>query len=126
MLVEIKSSLAGPDSRWSFFQAPLAVEDALGYKFPVPSEYDFDLLEAVIKQRFKTGPGSLEVEAGNYEYFKTRDSKDVISKTTRIHPGTAITMAIVVARPTLAIEACPMPKCKSIETTECAGGGRTW
>ncbi|KAL9087897.1 MAG: hypothetical protein Q9165_006459 [Trypethelium subeluteriae] len=126
VMLEIKSSLSGPDTRWSFFQAPLAVEDALGYKFPVPSEYDFDLLEAVIKQKFKTGPGSLDVRAGNYEYFTTKNSNDVLTKYTRLLPGTAITMAILVVRPTLTDEICPMPGCDSIQTAESSTGGRTW
>jgi hypothetical protein len=122
----MKSSIAGPDTRWSFFQAPLAVEDALGFKFPVPSEYDFDLLEAVIKQKFKTGPGSLDVQAGNYEYFKTKNSNDVLSKTSRLLPGMAITMAIILVHPKLTDEICPMPGCDSIYTSEPLGGGRTW
>ncbi|KAF2797253.1 hypothetical protein K505DRAFT_298803 [Melanomma pulvis-pyrius CBS 109.77] len=131
VLLEIKSSLSEPDTRWSFFQVPLVIvveviEDALGCKFPVPSEYDFDLLEAVIKQRFKTGPGSLNVQAGNYEYFKTKNSNDVLSRTTRLLPGTAITMAIIVVRPTLTDQTCPMPGCGSIQTAEPPGGGRTW
>ena len=125
-MLEIKSSLAGPDTRWSFFQAPLSVEDALGYKFPVPSEYDFDLLDVVVQQKFKTGPGSLDVQAGNYEYFKTKNSTDVLSRTSRLLPGTAITMAIIVGHPTLTDETCPMPGCDSIQTTETPGGGRTW
>jgi hypothetical protein len=125
-MLDIKSSLAGPDTRWSFFQAPLAVEDALGYKFPVPSEYDFDLLDAIIKQKFKTGPGSLDVQVGNYEYFKTKNSNHVLSNTTRFLPGTAITMAIIVTQPTLTDETCPMPGCGSNQTLKPLGGGRTW
>ena len=125
-MLEIKGYIAGPDARWSFFQAPLVVEDALGYKFPVPSEYDFDLLDAVIRQKFNTGPGSLDVRAGNYEYFKTRNSKNVLSKSSRLLPGTAITMAIIVVHPTLTDQTCPMPGCGSIRTIESIGGGRTW
>ncbi|KAI9666616.1 MAG: hypothetical protein M1821_004552 [Bathelium mastoideum] len=125
MMLEIKSSLAGLDTRWTFFQAPLAVEDALGCKFPVPSEYDFDLLDAIIKHRFKAGPGSLDIQAGNYEYFNTKNSNNVLSRTSQLLPGTAITMAVIVTRPTLTDETCPMPKCCSIQTAEAAGGGRT-
>ena len=104
----------------------MVVEDALGYKIPVPSEYDFDLLDAVVKQKFNTGPGSLDVRAGNYEYFRTKNSSDVLSRTSRLLPGMAITMAIIVVRPTLIDETCPMPKCGSTQTAESPGGGRTW
>ena len=92
----------------------------------MPSEYDFDLLDAIIRQKFKTGPGRLEVQAGNYEYFKTRNSSDVLSKTSLLLPGTAITMAIVVVHPILMNETCPMPGCDSIQTAKALGGGRTW
>jgi hypothetical protein len=102
------------------------VEDALGYRFPVPSEYDFNLLEAVIKQRFRSGPGSLEVQAGNYEYFKTNNSSQVLTQTTILPPGMAITMAIIVAAPPLIHEACPMPRCGFVQTIECSGGGKNW
>jgi hypothetical protein len=109
-----------------YFQDPLMVEDALGFKFPVPSEYDYDLLDVIIKHRFIKGPGSLEVEAGNYEFFQTRNSNSTISKNSSFFPGMAITMAIVIGRPTLTDEACPMPNCDSSETTSPPGGGRVW
>lgn len=92
----------------------------------MPSEYDFDLLEAVIRQRFKTGPGSVEVRAGDYEYFKTNNSTDVLSRNTRLLPGSSITMAVIVNRPSLTDESYPMPRCDSTQTTECSGGGRNW
>ncbi|KAL1591739.1 hypothetical protein SLS60_011738 [Paraconiothyrium brasiliense] len=126
VILEIKNSLAGPDIRWSFFQAPLVVEDALGYKFPVPSEYDFDLLDAVIKHKFRSGPGSLDVKAGNYEYFNTKDSNNVLSTTSRLLPGTAITMAVIVVRPILTDETCPVRGCDSAQVVESSAGGRTW
>lgn len=124
VVLEIRNSLTGPDTRCSFFQAPLVIEDALGRKFPVPSEYDFDLLDAVIKHRFNTGPGSLDVEAGNYEYFKMKNSDDVLSKNSQLLPGMAITMAIIVSRQTSVDETCPKPECGSIQTVKSPGGGR--
>jgi hypothetical protein len=109
-----------------YFQAPLVVEDAFGCKFPVPSEYDFNLLDTIVRKKFDTGPGSLDILAGNYEYFKTKNSADVLSKTSRLLPGTAITMAVIIVGPTLTDETCPMPKCRSNQTSACSGGGRTW
>ncbi|ORX97435.1 hypothetical protein BCR34DRAFT_496865, partial [Clohesyomyces aquaticus] len=126
VLLEIKSSLAGPDTSLTYFQAPFVVEDALGRKFPVPSEYDFDLLDAIIKQKFKTGPGSLQVRGGNYEYFKTKDSSAVLSKMSCLLPGTAITMAVIILSSIMTDEVCPIAKCRSSQTTEFPGGGRIW
>jgi hypothetical protein len=47
LLIQIKASIL--DVRWMYFQAPLQIEDALGVKFPVPSEYDFRMLQIIIK-----------------------------------------------------------------------------
>lgn len=77
VVLEIKDSLSLGNTSWTYFQAPLIVEDALGFKFPVPSEYDFELLDTIIKHRFLEGPGSSEVEAGNYELFNTKNSRQV-------------------------------------------------
>lgn len=110
----------------TYFQAPLTVEDALGYKFPVPSEYSFDLLESIIKHRFKDGLGSLEVQSGNYQLFKSSNSNQDISATTRLLPGMNITMAIIVDQKRSAGEACPRPRCGSRRTAPAPGGGRLW
>jgi hypothetical protein len=114
------------DTRWTFFQAPLIVEDALRFKFPVPSDYDYELLDTIIKYRFLDGPGSLDVKVGNYELFKTKDNKEVLSATTRLLPGTSITMAILIGKLELTDHTCPMPLCRSNRSTAVPGGGRLW
>lgn len=131
LLLEIRDrgSVGSPDPRFLYLQAPLLVEDAFGFKFPVPSEYDYDLFEKVVKHKFLQhgkGCGSLDVEAGNYELFRTTNSSQVITERSRLVPGDAITMAILVRRPILADEACPMPRCGSNRTYRGPGGGRTW
>jgi len=126
VVLEIKGSLAMADPRWTFFQAPLVVEDALGFKFPVPSEYDYELLNAIIQHRFLEGPGSLEVKAGNYELLNIKDRKQVLSTTTRTLPGSTIMMAILVSKPVLTHDICPMRRCRSKEIIQAPGGGRIW
>jgi hypothetical protein len=126
VVLEIKDSLSLGNTSWTYFQAPLIVEDALGFKFPVPSEYDFELLDTIIKHRFLEGPGSSEVEAGNYELFNTKNSRQVISANARLLPGANITMAILVSRAELVGEECPMLRCRSTRTTAAPGGGRLW
>lgn len=98
----------------------------MGLKFPVPSEYDPDLLDAIIRHRFLEGPGSLEVTLGNYELFHARDSSQVISPQSRLLPGTSIIMAILFERTELSDQECPMPRCRSNRTTAGPGGGRIW
>lgn len=105
------------------------MEDALGFKFPVPSEYDFELLNAIIKHRFLEGPGSLEVQADNYELFSAKNSQIDISKNVRLLPGASIVMAILLNKPAGKIytdQTCPMPRCGSTLTAAAPGGGRTW
>lgn len=132
IVLEIRNSLTPIDPRWTFFQAPLVVEDALGHKFPVPSEYDFELLNAIIKHRFQKGPGSDEVQADDYELFRTKNTKSVLSSAERLLPGTAITMAIIVKR-SIIVEwssrtggVCPIPRCGSDQVVSMPGGGRRW
>ncbi|KUJ10036.1 uncharacterized protein LY89DRAFT_710862 [Mollisia scopiformis] len=127
VVLEIRESLATPDAKWTFFQAPLIVEDALGLKFPVPSEYDFGLLNAIIKHRFLDGPGSVEVQTDNYELFSAKNSQVVISENVRLLPGASIIMAILLYKPASKVytdETCPMPRCGSTLTTAAPGGGR--
>jgi len=81
VVLEIRGSLATPNAKWTFFQAPFIVEDALGFKFPVPSEYDFELLNAIIKHRFLEGSGSSEVKADIMKYSVLRTAKLSFRKT---------------------------------------------
>jgi hypothetical protein len=57
------------------------VEDARGFKFPVPSEFDYDMLDNIIRHRFKEGAGSRDVVLGNYEFCKTNMRSATITGT---------------------------------------------
>ncbi|KAI1136976.1 hypothetical protein F5Y05DRAFT_414698 [Hypoxylon sp. FL0543] len=128
VVLEIRTSIASsPDVRWTFFQDPLIVEDALGRKFPVPSEYDYPLLDAIIKQKFQDGPGALHVAAGDYELMYAKNRLHILSVESRLMPGRSITMAVLVDKCCSAMlndECCPMPQCQSRNTTAAPGGGR--
>lgn len=126
VVLEIKASIATVDTRFTFFQAPLAFEDALSVKFPIPSEWDYGMVESHIQYRFREGIGSEDVKVGNWELFKTKNSKDIISPHTRLLPGLEITMAIIVSTLALNDEKCPIFSCQSDETTIAPGGGRIW
>jgi hypothetical protein len=126
VVLEIKSSVSSVDTRWTYFQAPITVEDAFGFKFPVPSEYDFSMLEHIIKYQFREGEASEDVKAGNYELFKSKNSSEVLPAGARLFPGIKITMAIIVAMSSPIVEVCPMPLCKSVEMIPALGGARIW
>jgi hypothetical protein len=126
IVLEIRSSLTGPDPRFSWFQVPVKVEDALGRIFPVPSEYSFSELECIIRMKFANSPGYDEVMAGNYELSNRKNSKHVLSDdgSVSLLPGMSIVMAIIVDQVPLIHSICPMPKCGSIDTAVAEGGGR--
>jgi hypothetical protein len=126
IVLEIRESICLVDTRWTFFQAPLIVEDALGCKFPVPSEYSYGMLENIIRYRFRQGDGSREVRAGNYELFKAKNSSQVLSEEVRLLPGTEITMAIIIHTQTPDDETCPMARCGSTGSAAPTRGGRVW
>ncbi|KAF2138449.1 uncharacterized protein K452DRAFT_276837 [Aplosporella prunicola CBS 121167] len=128
VVLEIKSSLSGPDTRWTFFQDPYQVEDALGFTFPIPSEYDFHLINVIIKARFRNGPGSEYVRLGMYELLQTRDTSQAISEGTFLRPGTKIKMAIIIEMPYFGwmTATCLIPKNFSRRNTVVPGRGRIW
>ena len=126
VVLDIRESMATVDTRWTYFQAPLILEDALGLKFPVPSEYDYGTLEAIIKHRFSVGMGSQDVQVGNYELFKAKRRAELISPNTRLLPGTEIIMAIIIDKPAFKQGRCPMPRCSSPDILAFPGGGMIW
>jgi hypothetical protein len=103
------SMIITADTRWSFFQAPFVVEDARGFKFPVPSEFDYDMLDNIVRHRFKEGAGSRDVVLGNYEFCKANMRSATIAAISRLAPGTAITMAVILspATPAIRLVSCP-------------------
>ncbi|KAF2853964.1 hypothetical protein T440DRAFT_389253 [Plenodomus tracheiphilus IPT5] len=126
VVLDIRNSLTTVDTRWTHFQAPFTVEDALGFKFPVPSEYDFDLLDSIIQFRFQQGAGSKEVKSGKYELCRSKKRSETVTARSRLVPGTAITMAIIVDTPLVNESMCPMPHCRSTQASTCPGGGFIW
>lgn len=118
----------GIDTRWTFFQQPVRVEDALGRIFPVPSEYSVEQLQLIIRDRFKEGPGHEDVQAGNYELFNTKNSSQTLESLSldRLLSSMSLTMAILISQMDAIDEICPMPQCGSEQTAPAIGGGRTW
>jgi hypothetical protein len=114
-----------PDIRWTLLQDPVLVEDALGRKFPVPSEYDFSLLNQIIRHKFDTGPGSAQVREGDYQILDAKYRHLVLSPQSRLPPGSLLIMAVLVGKPVFDC-ICPIPRCGSVETTQVEGGGRLW
>jgi hypothetical protein len=118
-----------PDCRWTFLQDPVAVEDALGREFPVPSEYDFALLDRILQHKFKTGPGSFEVQGGFYQVLDSRNRSTVLSTESRLRPGSSLIMALMIGLPSSLVfseQRFPMPECTRTGTRAVQGGGQIW
>jgi hypothetical protein len=126
VVLEIRESISSVDTRWSFFQAPLIIEDALGCKFPVPSEFDYGMLKNIIEYRFREGEGAREVKTGNYEFFRAKNSSQTLTEDVRLLPGMEITMAILIRRDTSEDEVCPILSCGSTQTEPTIGGCWRW
>ena len=127
-MLEIRASLPGIDTRFTYFQAPVRVEDALGRVFPFSSECSLEALNAEIKARFREGPGKTEVMAGDFEIFDAKNTDHVLTISGRnaLLPGMSINMAIVLEKGIAEGDRCPIPRCASKTLVEAVGGGRTW
>lgn len=125
VLLDIKESVL--DVRWTYFQAPIQVEDALGYKFPVPSEYDFSLLQEITQHRFQDeSEVAFLINQGEYELSYATNSTQILSSNARMRPGSQVIMAVILNSEVESKEVCPMPKCPSSEIKSALGGGYKW
>ena len=128
IVLELKTNLLGIDTRFTYFQAPVKVEDALGRVFPFSSECSVEALDTEIRSRFKEGPGKIEVNAGDFELFNAKNAKQVLTITDNngLLPGMSINIAIVLEKEFAEGDKCLMPHCVSKTFVEAVGGGKTW
>ena len=114
MLSHMHDTLPPVDFKHTWFQEPIRFEDALGRLLPVPAEYSWSKLEAIILDQFRTGPGHDKVFAGEYELFDSNDPTLVLTSDTPLRPALSVTMSIVVGRYDHSPhESCPKPGCRS-------------
>jgi aryl carrier-like protein len=114
------------DVKHTWFQEPLKLEDALGRVLPVPVEYGWTKLHAIILDQFRSGPGHAKVFAGEYEVFSTNDASQLITEESfgLLRPGTSLTMALVIGIYSgMPHDWCPKPGCSSALTVKKATGG---
>lgn len=127
-LVKMHAPSPNIDLRLTWAQSPVKFEDALGRVIPIPSEYNWDMVEAVIMAQFSTGPGHEKVFAGEYELYDsvggTTVSRDEYTGSPFL-PGMTITMAIVIGQ-YAELERCPRPDCRSIKFVTAPMGARAW
>lgn len=92
VLVDLQGKVNGVDTRWTFFQEPFVVEDPFGSKFPVPSEFDFSLLNTILRHKLSQREFS---ESRCYGIFKTRNPDESVDERSMLWPGIEITAAFL-------------------------------
>ncbi|KAH6667677.1 hypothetical protein B0J14DRAFT_169503 [Halenospora varia] len=116
--------LPPPDLHHTWAQAPIRFEDALGRVIPVPSEYDWDMFEAIIHTRFKDGPGHTKVRSQEYElFFFGVNVTPIRAAGYRPTPGMWITMTFIVGQ-YAGSQRCPRLGCTSREFAFLSGGAK--
>ena len=98
IILRSQASLSFPDLRHTWFQAPVKFEDALGRILPIPSEYNYAKVSAIIREQFKTGPGRQKVFEHEYELFNVQSSENQITGQawTGFLPRAKIEMAVTI------------------------------
>ena len=125
VMLEIRSSTRGIDTRFTFFQDPVRVEDALGRVFAFPSELSIEALNAEIKTRMKEYPWNSFVEDGDFEIFNAKNANEVLSISGRhtLRPGMSVNMAVV-EKDCIHTNKHPTPRYSSTFLMEAVGGGK--
>ncbi|KAF8846426.1 hypothetical protein BDZ45DRAFT_609009 [Acephala macrosclerotiorum] len=114
VLVTLTEKLPPPNPQFTWAQAPVKLEDALGRIIPIPSEYDWGKVYAVIQAQFSSGPGSMKVRSGEFELleFVNGQPSTFNIRQAPIRPGMSIIMAIIIGQYAGSTR-CPRAWCKS-------------
>ena|ERR1700733_13589562 len=126
MLSSIQSTLGGPDTRHTWFQEPMRLEDAYGRIWPIPVEYDYSMVEGALHGKFLSGRGSRLVKENQWQLFDSSNPRSVFSRENwEPTPGMKITMAMVL-QSIYHKMCCPRLNCHSEAYTDALGGGKNW
>ena len=122
IVLEIRANMLGIDTRFTYFQAPVRVEDALGRVFPFPSECGIEALNIEIMCRFQQGPGRRQVMNGEFEIFNGKNVQPLfsVSEVSTLLPGMSVIMAVVLKT----TDESPMPHCHCGPNEETLGSGK--
>ncbi|PMD53239.1 uncharacterized protein K444DRAFT_541923 [Hyaloscypha bicolor E] len=126
LLLSLQTNISVASTAHTWLQSRMRVEDPFGIPFPVPTEYDYAMLEAVIRARFREGKGKDLVAHDQWELFDTSNpSISINSNKWQFFPGMKITMAMILPRFNSEMR-CPRPGCHSTTYLEAPGGGMLW
>lgn len=127
LLTSISERAPSIDAAHTWFQQPIRFEDAYGRVLPIPAEYGWQKIEAIVLDQFAGGPSRQKVMSGEYELFDSLDSSVIISSSSggTLRPGMQVTMAIVIGcRSITTARTCPRPDCRSCSFRRAEAGGQ--
>ena len=128
MLEHVASHGLAPDLHHTWLQEPVRLEDPFRRHITIPSEYSFDMMEAVILARCKSDPGAWRIREKHFEISNSRNSDQSITRDrfTSFIPGMSLRMAVLLYDVEAHTDRCPVPTCRSPDLRECMGGGKLW
>ena len=96
LLFKMQTDVALRTSPTTWFQEPIRFEDACGRIIPIPSEYQYHQVLAVIDAQFATGPTRWIVSSGRYELYNMTNGCNLLTRCdwSDFLPGAYIKMAV--------------------------------
>ena len=90
-----------PDLRFTWLQPPVTFEDPFGRRIPIPAEYDYEMVSALIKATFRDCSERWLVDSNVYELFSCKGTECSITQENRMTdwttflPGAYVKMAFI-------------------------------
>ena len=125
LLFRMQSSVSLCISPSTWVQEPVLFEDVCGRRFPIPSEYEPQMVTAIIGSKLTSGPGSLTVKSGQYELHNISNSLQITTQNwSGFRPGAFVKMGVL--RSQLKTGACANLECDSRNFKDEKNGQQTW
>ena len=122
IVLELRDGARGIDTRFTYFQPPVRVEDALCRVFPFPAECSVEALSCELRSRFSCME---EVKAGSFKMYSCGNPDQIvtISDRTGLVSGMSIKMSVILPIELPDWEECSKPH--NVDNFQVCGG-RNW
>lgn len=127
-LEKMGSEVPPLDIKHTWLQDPVRLEDPFGRYIPIPSEYSFSMMEAVVIDRYKADPNARRIQLKQFEIFNPRNSDQAITEeqSTGFIPGMQLRMAVILYKINAQTDRCPIPTCGSSNLSKCCTRETIW
>ncbi|KAF4626011.1 hypothetical protein G7Y89_g12151 [Cudoniella acicularis] len=124
VLLSVQSNLSNLNTRHTWLQDPMKFEDAYGRVVPIPVEFDYSMMEGIIRGKFQSGRGKVLVERNQWKLFNPANPQNLLSaENWEPLPGMKITMAMIIPQKNEDM-VCPRLNCPSKSYRDALGGGK--